>query len=126
MATALNDKKLKKFKDLLLAKKLALLKKARDTRGEEMKLELDEFPDEMDLASTEYLHSFTFRLRGREKTFMKKIDQALARIEDGTFGICEECEEEINAKRLEARPETTMCIKCKEAQERKEKALADK
>ncbi|MDX9999858.1 MAG: TraR/DksA C4-type zinc finger protein, partial [Polyangia bacterium] len=56
----------------------------------------------------------------------KKIDQALARIEDGTFGICEECEEEINAKRLEARPETTMCIKCKEAQERKEKALADK
>lgn len=122
----LNTRKLKKFKELLLAKKLALLKKAKETRGEDMKLELDEFPDEMDLASTEYLHSFTFRLRGREKTFLKKIDHALARIEDGSFGICEECEEEINAKRLEARPETTMCIKCKEAQERREKALADR
>lgn len=121
-----NARKLKKFKEILLAKKMALIKKARETRGEEMTLEPDEFPDEMDLASTEYLYSFTFRLLGREKTFLKKIDHALARIEEGTFGICEECEEEINAKRLEARPETTMCIKCKEAQERREKALADK
>ena len=122
---ALSARKLKKFKDILQKKKLNLLRKAQSTLDEDMKLEQDEFPDEMDLASTEYLHSFTFRLRGREKTFLKKINYALSKIEDGSFGICEECEEKITAKRLEARPETTMCIKCKEAQERREKALAD-
>jgi DnaK suppressor protein len=121
----ISNRKLKSFKDLLLKKKLALLRAAQNTLDEDMKLEADEFPDEMDLASTEYLHSFTFRLRGREKTFLKKINHALAKIEEGTFGVCEECEEEISMKRLEARPETTLCIKCKEAQERREKALAE-
>jgi DnaK suppressor protein len=53
--------------------------------------------------------------------FLDKIEKALRKIEDGTFGTCEECEEEINVKRLEARPETTLCIQCKENQERKEK-----
>ena len=81
----------------------------------------DDLPDEMDLASSEYLQSFTFRLRGREKTFLKKIDHALVKIDEGTFGICEECEEPISVKRLEARPETTLCIRCKEDQERHEK-----
>ena len=77
----------------------------------------------MDLASSEkYLSPFTFRLRGREKTFLKKIERALAKMEEGTFGICEECEEPISIKRLEARPETTLCIRCKEDQERIEKA----
>ena len=52
----------------------------------------------------------------------KKIDDALARIEGGTFGICEICEEEISVKRLEARPVTTMCIRCKEEQEKQEKS----
>ena len=65
--------------------------------------------------------TFTFRLRGREKSFLDKIDKALAKIEDGSFGKCEECEEEISAKRLEARPETTLCIRCKEDQERQER-----
>jgi DnaK suppressor protein len=121
----LSDRKLKKFKELLQAKKLALLRAAQNTLDEDMKLEADEFPDEMDQASTEYLHSFTFRLRGREKTFLRKINHALSKIDKGTFGVCEECEEEISLKRLEARPETTLCIKCKEAQERREKALAE-
>jgi DnaK suppressor protein len=87
-----------------------------------MALDSDDLPDEMDLASSEYLQSFTFRLRGREKTFLKKIDHAVAKIDDGTFGICESCDEPISAKRLEARPETTLCIRCKEDQERIEKA----
>ncbi|TMB23658.1 MAG: conjugal transfer protein TraR, partial [Deltaproteobacteria bacterium] len=52
----------------------------------------------------------------------KKIDDALARIENGTFGTCEICEEEISVKRLEARPVTTMCIRCKEEQEKQEKS----
>jgi RNA polymerase-binding transcription factor DksA len=56
-----------------------------------------------------------------EKSFLDKINKALVKIDDGTFGVCEECGEEISVKRLEARPETTLCIKCKEDQERMEK-----
>lgn len=120
---AVNKRELNKFKRILREKKFALLRKARDTLSEDMRLETDDLPDEMDLASSEYLQSFTFRLRGREKTFLQKIDLALNKIEDGSFGICEECGDPISLKRLEARPETGMCIRCKEAQEQKEKAF---
>jgi DnaK suppressor protein len=119
----LKKKDLKRFKEILLAKKTALLRNAQRTLSEDMALDTDDLPDEMDMASSEYLQSFTFRLRGREKTFLKKIDYALAKIEKGTFGICEACEEEISLKRLEARPETTLCIRCKEDQEKMEKAF---
>jgi RNA polymerase-binding transcription factor len=118
----LKKKDLKRFRDLLIEKRDEILKSAKRTLNEEMMLDPDDLPDEMDLASSEYLQSFTFRLRGREKTFLKKIDHALIKIDDGTFGICEECEEPIATKRLEARPETTLCIRCKEDQERMEKA----
>lgn len=118
----LKKKDLKKFRELLEEKKADILKNAKRTLNEDMTLDADDLPDEMDLASSEYLQSFTFRLRGREKTFLKKIDHALAKIDEGTFGICEECEEPISIKRLEARPETTLCIRCKEDQERIEKA----
>jgi DnaK suppressor protein len=119
----LRKRDLKKFKKILTEKKVKLLRQARRTLTEDMQLDPNELPDEMDLASTEYLQSFTFRLRGREKTFLKKIDHALAKIDDGTFGICEQCEEPISIKRLQARPETTMCIRCKEEQEQEEKAF---
>ena len=120
---ALKKKDLKRFKEILLEKKSALLKNAQRTLSEDMSLDADDLPDEMDLASSEYLQSFTFRLRGREKTFLKKIDYALAKLENNTFGICEQCEESISRKRLEARPETTLCIRCKEDQEKMEKAF---
>jgi DnaK suppressor protein len=119
----LKKKELKRFREILLAKKAALLRNAQRTLSEDMSLDADDLPDEMDLASSEYLQSFTFRLRGREKTFLKKIDHALGKIDSGTFGICEQCEEEISLKRLEARPETTLCIRCKEDQEKMEKAF---
>jgi DnaK suppressor protein len=118
----LKKKELKRFREILLEKKEEILKNAKRTMNEDMTLDTDDLADEMDLASSEYLQSFTFRLRGREKTFLKKIDHALAKIEEGTFGICEECEEPISVKRLDARPETTLCIRCKEDQERIEKA----
>lgn len=120
--TGLKKKDLKRFKDILLARKKEILRNAQRTLSEDMTLEADDLPDEMDLASTEYLHSFTFRLRGREKSFLEKIDKALLRIDDGSFGICEQCGEPISIKRLEARLETTLCIRCKEDQERQEKA----
>lgn len=114
-------KDLERFKELLKNKRLALIKNAKKTLNEDMALDSNDLPDEMDLASSEYLQSFTFRLRGRERTFLAKIDKALQKIEAGTFGVCERCEEEISLKRLEARPETTLCIRCKEEQEREER-----
>ncbi len=118
----LKKKDLKRFREILLSKRTEILRNAQKTLNEDMTLDADDLPDEMDLASSEYLQSFTFRLRGREKTFLKKIDHALKKIDEGNFGICEECEEPISLKRLEARPETTLCIRCKEDQERIEKA----
>jgi DnaK suppressor protein len=112
---------LKKFKDQLEAKRQDIIRRAQQTLDEDMALDANDLPDEMDLASSEYLQSFTFRLRGREKVFLDKIQKALDRIEAGTFGNCEECDEKISTKRLEARPETTLCIRCKEDQERVEK-----
>ncbi len=117
----MNKVQLKKFKTLLTEKRDEIIKKAKQTLEEDMALDANDLPDEMDLASSEYLQSFTFRLRGREKVFLDKIEKALAKIEDGSFGTCEECGEEISVKRLEARPETTLCIRCKEDQERIEK-----
>ena len=119
----LKKKDLKRFRELLEEKRGRVLKNAQRTLSEDMTLDAEELADEMDLASSEYLQSFTFRLRGREKVFLSKIDAALARIDKGEFGVCEECEEEISVKRLEARPETTLCIRCKEDQEKMERAF---
>ena len=112
---------LKRFKELLEEKRSQIIHNAQSTLAEDMTLDANDLPDEMYLASSEYLQSFTFRLRGREKSFLEKIDKALQKLKDGNFGTCEECGEEISVKRLEARPETTLCIKCKEDQERMEK-----
>ncbi|QQR88664.1 MAG: TraR/DksA C4-type zinc finger protein [Myxococcales bacterium] len=115
---------LKRLKTILEEKRTNLITNAQKTIAEDMTLDANDLPDEMDLASSEYIQSFTFRLRGRERTFLEKIDTALKKIEDETFGICENCEEPISIKRLEARPETTLCIRCKEDQERMEKDYA--
>lgn len=121
ITTTMSKPQLERFRKLLEEKRDDIVKKARETLGEEMILDTNDLPDEMDLASSEYLQSFQFRLRGREKSFLEKIDRALQKIDRGEFGLCEECGEEISVKRLEARPETTLCIKCKEDQERAEK-----
>ena len=118
----MKKKDLKRFREILLEKREEIITNAKKTLADDMTLDTDDLADEMDLASSEYLQSFTFRLRGREKTFLTKIDHALAKIDEGTFGVCEECDEAIHPKRLEARPETTLCIRCKEDQERIEKA----
>jgi DnaK suppressor protein len=120
--TGLKRKDLKRFRDVLLAKKKEILRSAQRTLNEDMTLDANDLPDEMDLASSEYLQSFTFRLRGREKGFLEKIDHALEKIRNGSFGVCEDCGDAISIKRLEARLETTLCIRCKEDQERVEKA----
>jgi DnaK suppressor protein len=109
------------FKTLLEQRKSALENGAADTVGE-MTDDEETFPDPNDRASLESDRNFTLRIRDRERKLISKIEKAMQRIEDGTFGICEECGQDISARRLEARPVTTLCIACKEEQERKEKA----
>jgi DnaK suppressor protein len=122
VAKPLTKKELAKFRELLEKKRSGVLENAKKTLTDHMVLDPSDLPDEMDLASSEYLQSFEFRLRGREKVYLAKLDLALRKIDAGTFGICENCEEPISKKRLEARPETQLCIRCKEDQERDEKA----
>lgn len=115
---------LKRFQKILEGKRDALLDNAKNLKAEGMILDQNDLPDEMDLAASEGMQSFEFRLRGREKMFLDKIDSALRKIEANEFGICESCDEPISVKRLEARPETTLCIRCKEEQEREERDFA--
>ena len=122
-ASALKTRELERFRGILEEKRGELLRNARRTLAADMALATDDLADEIDLASSDSLQSFTFRLRGREKTFLTKIDHALAKIDDGSFGICETCDDPISVKRLEARPETTLCIRCKEDEERREKSF---
>ncbi|MBX7113610.1 MAG: RNA polymerase-binding protein DksA [Myxococcaceae bacterium] len=118
----MNAKDQKRFKVMLEESKRDLLQSARKTLMEDSNFDTDDLPDEIDQASSEYAHGLEFRLRDRERFLLKKIEKALARIDDGTFGVCERCEEPIAVKRLEARPVTTLCIRCKEEQEKKEKS----
>jgi len=83
------------------------------------------FPDPTDQASMEIDRNFDLKIKDRERRLIKKIDQAIARIQDGEFGECEACGGAISVKRLEARPVTTLCIECKTAQEQEERTRLD-
>src|SRR5258708_30400235 len=113
----LNQRDLKRYRKALEGSKLGLLQIATKTLREEANVDADDLPDEVDLASSEYAQSVIFRLRDREKFLFKMIERALTRIEEGTFGICERCQETISPKRLDAYPVSTLCIWCKEEQE---------
>ncbi len=116
----MDKKTLAEFKDLLMGQ-LASLRQEAGRTVSEMTEENSNFPDPTDRASLESDRNFELRIRDRERKLINKIRQALDRIEDGTFGLCESCEEEIGAERLRARPVTTLCIDCKTEQERQEK-----
>ena len=90
----------------------------------ELAVSPDDLPDETDLAASEVNQNLVFKLRDRERLLLMKIDEALARVEEGNFGICLDCEEPIEPRRLEARPVSTLCIACKETEEHKEKVYA--
>jgi DnaK suppressor protein len=83
----------------------------------------ENLPDPADRATIETERSFMLLIRDRERQLAVKISKALLRIENGTFGICDNCEEKIAFKRLEARPVTTQCIDCKTKEETYENAL---
>ena len=83
----------------------------------------ENFPDPTDRASFEASRDFMLLIRDRESKLIKKIKNALDRIENNTFGVCEKCGEDISFARLKARPVTTQCIDCKTKEEAAERAL---
>jgi DnaK suppressor protein len=108
------------FRQILQGQLDELLREAGKTVSE-MTDEKANFPDPTDRASLESDRNFELRIRDRERKLIMKIREALERIDDETFGVCEHCEEEIGEARLKARPVTTLCIECKTEQERQEK-----
>jgi len=120
----MNEKQIEYFKDLLTTRLDELLGQA-DATVNDMTDQKETYPDPTDRASLESDRNFTLRIRDRERKLIGKIKEALERIEEGTFGICESCGQEIGIKRLEARPVTTLCIECKTKQETSEKARGE-
>src|SRR6185437_3446897 len=107
---------LEKFKNLFEEQKKSLLY-SKQIIDEGIQIQKDDMLDETDWTSVEMETNMRMRLRNREALFLKKIDEALVRIEEGVFGDCESCGDEIELKRLEARPTATFCVSCKEEQE---------
>jgi DnaK suppressor protein len=118
------DTKLLAIKKKLLKQRKDLLDEAEHTLNNKLSTEKESFPDPTDQAVAELDNNFMLRLRGREQKLLKKIDEAIARIDGGTYGVCESCGGQITIKRLEARPVTTLCIECKTRQEEEEKIQA--
>jgi len=116
------EKKILEIRERLLGQKEFLIAEAEQAMNSLPEQTI--FPDLGDQATAETDRSFMLRLRGREQKLLKKIEEAIDRIDKGEYGICEVCGEEIGIERLEARPVTTMCIACKTEQEEEEKLQA--
>lgn len=108
------------FRGILQEEMRVLLEEAGKTVSE-MTSDNTNFPDPNDRATQESDRTFELRIRDRERKLINKIKEALDRIDDDSFGICEMCGEEITEARLKARPVTTLCIDCKTEQEKKER-----
>ena len=117
--TEFNKQQLEMFERLLLTQKKELLSDAGKA-VQEMNEPASSFADPADRASWESESTRGLRIRDRERKLLEKIDAALQRLVDGTYGECEECGDMISIGRLRARPVTTLCIQCKAEQEEKE------
>jgi DnaK suppressor protein len=119
----MSAKQLSHFRDILTSLKEELSEDI-DRTVHTMQDEATVFADPNDRASQESDIALELRNRDRERKLIKKINESLAAIESGDYGYCESCGVEIGLKRLEARPTATLCIDCKELEERKEKQQA--
>jgi len=117
-----NQRQLKPFYRLLMARRHELLDEALRTVGG-MTDAKENFPDPTDRASLESHRNAMLRIRDRERKLISKIDEALERINNGSYGLCEACGGPIALDRLKARPVTTLCIDCKSDQEAQERRL---
>ena len=116
----MDSDRLQFFKGLLRSKIAELLGDQQKTMAE-MTMTDERLADITDLASRQTERNFELRIRDRERRLITKMQEAIRNIDDGTYGICENCDEEISEKRLIARPVTTLCIQCKTEQEKIEK-----
>jgi len=118
----MNSRDLKYFKELLTGWQQEITRRTNTAIADLMDSSVSA-SDSIDQASLESDRNFALRFRDRDRKLIKKIKKALISINRGTFGICENCGEDITLKRLKARPVTTQCIDCKSKEEALEKAL---
>mgnify|MGYP000039946612 CR=1 FL=1 len=114
-------KALAKFKKKLLVERERLLNAANSSRKNEFSIATDDLADEADLTSVELTQGVVFTLREKEQRTLADIDEALQRMEDGTYGSCEDCDDPISARRLEIFPTAKLCITHQEEREKKKK-----
>jgi DnaK suppressor protein len=118
-----DKKKLEHFKDLLLKQRQQIINVGLLNKSEDLHVAAEDLPDETDLASSLIQQQLSCTIRDREYAKLRRIDAALDRIAEGTFGHCEECEEEISMKRLENQPWSELCITHAEEKEREESQI---
>jgi DnaK suppressor protein len=117
----MNKEKLKRFRTLLDSRLAELLSEADKAVSGMSGADDEHFPDPTDRASLETDRNFLLRVKDRERKLITKVQEAIERIKDGSYGVCDICGEEITEQRLEARPVTTCCIECKKEAEEEEK-----
>ena len=120
----MNERQREYFRAKLLAWREDILKEAKETL-QHLQEENQNHPDLADRASSETDRAIELRARDRQRKLIAKIDEALARIDDGTYGYCEETGEPISLRRLEARPIATLSVEAQERHERREKIYRD-
>ncbi|MCR5879934.1 RNA polymerase-binding protein DksA [Phenylobacterium sp. J367] len=120
----MNDRQLEYFKQKLLNWKEDILRESRETLSH-LQTETENHPDLADRASSETDRSLELRTRDRQRKLISKIDEALRRIDDGSYGFCEETGEPIGVARLEARPIATLSLEAQERHERRERVHRD-
>ena len=118
----MDQEKLLYFKGLLEGQLRTLIQEAEKTVNGMVQEHNADFPDPTDRASLESDRNFLLRIKDRERKLITKVKEALDRIDNGTYGICESCGKPISEKRLMARPVTTECIECKTEEEQKERS----
>ena len=116
----MDKKKLEFHKQLLLKHRQQILNIGLLAKSEDLHIATDDLSDETDLASSMIQQQLNCTIRDREYSKLRKIDAALDRIVEGTYGHCDECEEEISGKRLENQPWADLCIQHAEEKEREE------
>ena len=116
-------KELAFFKKLLLQQRADILNKAGSFKSEALQERVGH-GDEGDQAVSELHINVSLRLQERHVQLLHKVDMALAKIEEGRFGLCESCEEPLGVPRLKARPVANLCLACKEEQESRERLFA--
>ena len=121
----MSDAQLKHFRELLSAWKHELMEEV-DRTVLHMKDDAANFPDPNDRATQESEFGLELRTRDRERKLLKKIGSALLRIEEGSYGFCEETGDEIGLRRLEARPVATLCLEAQERRELAERQFRDR